>query len=325
MKEQIMKSKSAVQSVLIHLLTLMVLAVCASSAWADCNTWTGGGHNSDWFTAANWSAGLPTLATDVCINGGAKVVINQSGAFAKSLTLGDNFGDSGAVTVDGTGTNGGTLTTAAGGSDQGLAPIQGAIYVGNRGKGTLNIIHGGTVVSGYGYIAALAGQLAVSNGTVSVDGASSSWTVSSSSNEALSVGGIGGTNGGTGLLSITNGGLVTVNHNNGVPYAARVLTSGTLTGNSTIALTGPNYYAASLVINGTIAPTRELTIDGPLFFTPGGSAVCDVMSSDDPNQEHFNVEEQAALSGRLTVTMTGTFTPGTQFLLLHSDEGIDIG
>jgi hypothetical protein len=68
-----MKSKFTLQAVLIHLFTVLVLAVCASTARADTATWTGGGLNNDWFTPANWSSGtVPTLTTDAYINNGAR-------------------------------------------------------------------------------------------------------------------------------------------------------------------------------------------------------------------------------------------------------------
>jgi hypothetical protein len=68
---------------------LVLLALGAGSAWAACDTWTGL-PSGNWYTAGNWSSGVPTSGTPVCItmatvdidgNGGS------GGAHASSLTL----------------------------------------------------------------------------------------------------------------------------------------------------------------------------------------------------------------------------------------------
>lgn len=93
---------------------LSLLALGAAPAWAACDTWTGA-VNSDWYTAGNWSAGVPTSTTDVCINS-STVNINgdggSGGAEARTLTLtGSTLNIAGA-------TNGtlGSLELASGGS-----------------------------------------------------------------------------------------------------------------------------------------------------------------------------------------------------------------
>src|SRR5438105_12024395 len=97
-----MKNKSPSQLVLICLLAAAVFALCNSSARADRTTWTGRGNDNDWFNCRNWDPDCPDVNTDAFINNGAKVAINHSGAVAQSLTLGENVGDSGTLTVDGT-------------------------------------------------------------------------------------------------------------------------------------------------------------------------------------------------------------------------------
>jgi hypothetical protein len=72
------------------------LVVCNLPAGADATstTWTDPNTTGDWFTAANWSNGVPTCSLDAYINNGGGAAIN-SGATALSLTLGENTTDSG--------------------------------------------------------------------------------------------------------------------------------------------------------------------------------------------------------------------------------------
>jgi hypothetical protein len=324
-----MKYKSLIISLAINLFLVLAFAFADCPTGATC--WNGSVDNN-WFNDQNWTTDLgahvkPDINTDAYINYGKAIISGTVPAAAHSLILGLDYGDSGSVSV-----NGGSLSLPTGGTfDLNVSPIEGAIYVGYQGSGSLEIINGGTVTCGFGFIAALFGDgvRAASNGVVTVDGASSSWTVEpANGNNVLFIGGMDSTtdNGGTGLLSITNGGLVTVIHSGG-SYAARVGTSGTLTGNSMLTLSSPghpeNYAAAGIVVRGTVAPTRELTIDGSLLYQAPASTVCDVIAGDNPNQAHINVEEVTSLHGRLSVTMTGTFTVGpTRFLLLHSEDAL---
>ncbi|MFL5822682.1 MAG: Ig-like domain repeat protein [Solirubrobacteraceae bacterium] len=83
---------------------------------AACDTsWTGLGGNDSWYTAGNWSSGVPSSSTNACITlaGTYTVVINPVGhpqAEAESLTLG---GATGTQTVEIQGFNDGTAHDAA--------------------------------------------------------------------------------------------------------------------------------------------------------------------------------------------------------------------
>ena len=144
----------------------------------------------------------PILRRTPCINNGGKAQITSSGATALSLTLGYNATNSGTVSVDGT--NGGTCRSLA------RPPLD--IYVGYQGTGTLTITNGGLVNSGSGYIAASTSSSAASNGSVTVAGSGSTWQIGdlNTLHSVLFVGGNENGDGGTALLSITNGGTVTV-------------------------------------------------------------------------------------------------------------------
>ena len=144
-----------------HLLATTVVAaalLAATSARAQ-TSWTGA-ISSDWFTAGNWTAGVPTGATAfintvtpnatvlgtagataslvvVGVLGTGMLTIQSGGTLSSGAFLGEtvgvNPGSQGTVTVTGAGS---TWT-----NDQG-------IRVGFAGTGTLTIADGGTVSSG---------------------------------------------------------------------------------------------------------------------------------------------------------------------------------
>ncbi len=114
-------------------LLLLTLAVLAPLAFAQ-TTWNGG-TSTNWGDAANWSAGVPTAATDAIISGSASTMptLNVAGS-CLSLTI--NSGatlNAGAqtLTVNGNWTNNGTFTA-----------------------GTSNVIFGGTATATVGGTAA---------------------------------------------------------------------------------------------------------------------------------------------------------------------------
>ena len=155
-----MKNKLVSHLVLTGLFVVLVLAASNSIVRAqDCpsTTWIYSGRTSDWFSPGNWSNCIPNATNDAYINNGGIAQIHGSNVFAEtqSLTLGDNQGDSGGVTV----------------YDSAILKIScvtgscpGPIYIGNQGSGSLSIGSGGLVISKYGYIAGAAN----SNGTVTV-------------------------------------------------------------------------------------------------------------------------------------------------------------
>lgn len=307
-----MRQKSISPSVLICLLVVLVFAVYTSPVRAATTTWTGS-VNGDWFTDHNWTNYVPTSSTDAYFNNGGKAQIStNSSATARSLTLGLNLGDSGAVDVYGPNAS---LVVAD------SLNIPGDIYVGYRDRGTLTISGGGMVTSGNGNIAALAGMLWVSNGAVTVTGANSTWMI----NGRLWIGGGSGGSGGTGLLSVFNGGTVVVQPPS---HAGNIIIwpSGTLTGNGTVVGDSPLFQTT---IQGTIAPTGgTLTIYSDLTFTsvtPGSAPTmeCTVTAQDVPTTPKVSVSGAATLTGRISVTMTGDFSfAPTRYTLLRATNGV---
>lgn len=278
---------------------MTVLALSAShDSRADavqCNfsfptNWINSG-TGDWFVQSNWDDGVPDCPFPTTIpNGGTARIAPISGtpppnARAYELYISYNAGLSGNLSVEA-----GNLETCN------------SMHVGYEGTGKLSIINGG-IVSSYGAdIAARTG----SNGTAAVEGTNSQWTVTGGP-AVLYVGGAGSA-GGIALLTVSNGG--TVNAASAVVYG-----SGTLTGNGTVTTT------SGTTLYGTLEPSGgRLTIGGNLTFSGGSSLMeCNVVPASADNV--YVSGGAASLTGKLKVTMTGTFTPGTTYTLLHADNG----
>jgi T5SS/PEP-CTERM-associated repeat protein len=269
------------------LLTVAALALCALPAVAlaaDCIPTTNWtGASGSWFVEGNWSSGVPNSGKSAYINNAGTADINTTGAAACNLTLGYDAVQSGKVSVAG-----------------GRLAVTNEVEVGAFGKGTLIVTNGGTVSAGLLTIAALLGT-SDSVGTVTVDGGT--FII----NTRADVGGDNGTPGGIGLMTVKNSGSVTAGN-------LRVYSSGTLTGNGTVSTT------SGTTIDGTLKPNATLTISGNLTFT--GTAATMQSNVVPTGADNVQVSATASLNGRLAVTMTGTFTPGTQFTFLHASGGL---
>jgi len=101
-----MKNRSASKSLLIGFFFVLVWATSNSIVRAQAppsTNWIVSRGN--WFTCSNWSGLCPNPLVDASINDGGQAQILSSDpnnpAFAYSLTLGGNQGDSGGVAVNG--------------------------------------------------------------------------------------------------------------------------------------------------------------------------------------------------------------------------------
>ena len=155
---------------------------------------------------SSWQLAGPSASLDVGASGEGSLTITNGGEVLNadsflSTSIGDNAGSSGTVTVDGTGSK--------------LTHINASINIGNSGNGTLNILNGGSVSNTFGSV----GRLSGATGTVTVDGAGSSWNNSN----ALGLG-----DWGNGTLNIINDGLVTVASGAATVELGRFGGSGTL-------------------------------------------------------------------------------------------------
>lgn len=275
------------------LLALIGLAFSASSVVAATTIWTLNGTGS-WFTSSNWDHGEPDPLTDAQINNGgtARIIIDVPQAVALSLTLGLNANQSGTVEVS---------------APHGGLSVGQAIFVGYRGKGTLAITDGDSVMSATASIASLTNQLLPpSNGSATLNGGGL-WTVSG----RFDVGGYNNISGGVALLSVTNGSTVSAG-------SVRVYNSGTLTGNGTVTTT------SGTIIDGTVSPNGgggTLNLGGALQLNSGATTQCKVTPQDPSTVPQLSVSAQVSLGGRLSVTMTGDFSSApTRFTLLYADS-----
>ena len=116
-----------------------------------------GASSGDWFTAGNWSTGVPTNTDSTRIDTVTPnaTVVGAAGAQATGLRVG--VSTTGALTIQ----NGGTVSSILGiiGDDAGsagTATVDGAgstwtstdLYVGFAGSGTLTVRNGGAVSNG---------------------------------------------------------------------------------------------------------------------------------------------------------------------------------
>ena len=155
------------------LLSLLVSCtpILAQTVWTD--------GTGNWFTPANWSAGVPNSSTIAEINNGGTAQVTSSGAAASQVEIGVGAGDAGTLSISGAGS----------------LQDEGAMYIGEDGSGSLSITAGATVSSS---LFAL-GQNSGSSGTATVSGSGSTWT-----NLVFCFVGQDG----NGTLNITNGGSV---------------------------------------------------------------------------------------------------------------------
>jgi T5SS/PEP-CTERM-associated repeat protein len=195
---------------------LALLAASTAPTLAQSN-WTGT-ISTDWFTAGNWSAGVPTAVNSPIIDTVTPnaTVLGTTGGAAQNLTVGQSR--TGMLTIQG----GGTLTNVSGAvgngpGSQGAVTVSGpgstwtntgTIQIGGLGLGTLTIQNGGTVNSAGG---GSVGLSAGSTGAVIVTGLGSVWN--NTPGGGLNVGSFG-----TGMLTIANGGVV----NNNTAFIANI-------------------------------------------------------------------------------------------------------
>jgi len=204
--------------------------------------------------------------------------------------VGDNSSSNATVTVDGMGSIWGNYYS---------------LTVGLHGTGTLNIQNGGQVGCFWGSL----GDYSGSSGTVTVDGSGSIWN----NGGTLYVGGWGDDPGGTGSLTVKNGGQVTVGDtlkmlkaDSEVTVSGATLTAGALEGSTgTIRITDPVEGTALTVGSGTFSGII-LDDTGPGSLTKVGVGTL-------------------ALTGASTYSGGTTLSAGTLFVNNTSGSGTGSG
>jgi T5SS/PEP-CTERM-associated repeat protein len=189
----------------------------------------------DWFSASNWSAGIPDSGTIAQINNGGTAQIASGIAAASQIELGIAVGDVGTLSISGFGS----------------LQDEGTMYVGEQGIGTVSIT-AGTSVSSFTFVL---GQIPGSNGTATVSGPGSTWT-----NFNFCFVGADG----TGTLNITNGGTV-IASDTGV---------GAGVGSGVVVIDGVGStwsHGGTIVVGGNANGVGTVTVsNGGTIFTDGG-------------------------------------------------------
>lgn len=190
----------------VLLLSTTALTAMVSSAQAADTTWTGD-LSSDWFTAGNWTAGVPTGADEVTIDPVTDIPVLIDGGPASADDIYVGHSNSGELVIG----NGGTLTNSGLGQVGFTAGSMGSVTitgpgsvwdvsgdllgVGGGGTGQIDIQLGGLLDS----VSATLGYFPSGIGGVKVESAGSVWTDTGTLTIAK---------GGSATLDITNGGVV---------------------------------------------------------------------------------------------------------------------
>ena len=306
----------------------LVLAPGSAHAAACSDMWTGGGGDNSWFTAGNWSGGVPTSSTDACIpDGSGNVVIEgltenvpgTSAAAANTLKVGS--GD--LLEIEGTNDNGTTDAASLDLSNGGSVSSGGTITL------APNCIGAGCAAGAPSTLLIPAGTL-TNQGTIatnaSVDQGSSARNILGNvdnrgtiqmSGANLNVPGSGATitndsgglitnNGGTGSLvmgphtTFVQGAGTTSPATANPAHPAVVMNSGGFSPGPTLSYTGAGASTivarSATTMAGNLASGQNLVVDGTM-----GGCVETVVS---PTTDVTNAG---------TITVTGTGCSGLQF------------
>jgi hypothetical protein len=142
--------------------TPISLGTVASIVGASSTSWTGS-TDTNWFTAGNWTSGVPT-ATKNCIieDVSNDPVIGSSGAVCESLT------NNGVITM--TNAAGATLDINADFNNTGsISQNDGIITITDAGAATDNTINTNSVISALSFNKTSGGQVLMNSGTMQVD------------------------------------------------------------------------------------------------------------------------------------------------------------
>jgi T5SS/PEP-CTERM-associated repeat protein/autotransporter-associated beta strand protein len=300
-----------------RLTRFLLLLAFTTSVYAQ--TWTGA-TSTDWGTASNWSTGVaPTSSASVTLNtnGSNAPTISSANVTIGTLHVGSTVFSNAQLTVQ----NGRTFNTLlayigeypsynVGVTVTGTGSLWNSgslsLYVGSPGTGTLTIAAGGKVASS----SSVVGDQTTASGTVSVSGANSIWTNTST----LKVG-----NNGMGSLSITNGGTVSDTAGYiGYQYLGSAFTSsvrvdgvGSQWNNSAALAVGGNLSAGTTGNSGTLTVSgggKVTNVNGNIGWSLGSVGAATVTGAGSQWNSSGTLSVGALGTGSLTVASGGVVT-----------------
>ncbi len=242
------------------LLGLITLGLVSLPAHGQCGTtWTGPASGGLWNQAADWSAGVPTTSTNVCIDNGnaqkSAVTLNIAGAEAANLTIdgGDSLSFNNGVSLT---INGSTLSNA------------GSLSLGSSGNVTELIIAAPNVTLSGG-------------GTVTLSNNPNNYIFGATSTDTLTnketIQGAGHI--GNGQLTLVNSGIINANQSAGltIQTSGGTTNTGTIeaTAGSTLALTNTTVTntGGTVSANGSSLHLINSTINGGTVTLTGASTL----------------------------------------------------
>ena len=243
----------------VALLALIILCLASISAFGQCGTsWKGPSSGGVWSQASDWTAGVPTASTNVCIDNGnpqhSAVILDIAGAQAANLTIDSN---------DGLSFNNGTSLTIHGNS------------IANVGNLTLNSVGSITelVVAGPNVTLSGGGSLTLSNNANNyIFGAATADTLTNQ--ETIS----GAGHIGNGQMTLMNSGTINANQSAGMIIQANgtgTANSGTIeaTAGATLELLGMTVAntGGTISANGSILQLINTTVNGGTLTLTGAS------------------------------------------------------
>jgi fibronectin-binding autotransporter adhesin len=253
------------------------------------------GSGSTWTNSGSLEVGKVYEGYGDDGSGSGTMIVQAGGSVSNTEgSIGPSSRSTGVVTVSGTDS---TWNNSGG------------LYVGRSGSGTLNIQAGGSVNSLAGYI----GRYPGATGASTVTGTDSRWINTNS----LYIGGGESSAGGTGRLTVADGG--------------QAIVGGTLKIWDAATVQGDGQIIAALLLNGgTVAPgssTGVLTLTGDYTQESGGTLSIELAGQGGVagvDFDRLDVSGQVMLDGALEVLLIDGYAPsvGDMFEVLKTPVGI---
>jgi hypothetical protein len=327
-KQKDTKARAWTRRVSARLLVFVACCLAGTPALSQCDTWQGPANGGLWSVAANWTSGVPTSSTNVCIDNGnpqhSAVILNLGGAATGNLTINSDdslsFNDNTNLTIFGsTITNAGNINLNSGGNNTDLI-LAGSDTVTLTGGGTVTLGSGSEnnriysqsngalinqeTIQGMGQIGV--GQTTITNSSlIDANVAGGILHINPGSGGVTNIGTLEATNGGRLDLSggYTNtGGIISVSGSNSVV----TLDNGSITGGTLTTTSG-----------GTIESINSATLSGVTISTGSTYTEPDntsaTLAGTITNNGNIALNSggnntNLILSGNSTVTLTGTGT-----------------